>query len=171
MRLFQFSGLIRWDADSARFAEQSQSIFDSSWPKIDPVCGRLICWISFSAAVEFLGKGVCLIRDVEVRRQQGGQVKFGTLGDLQDALKRLWNVTDLEEEQRRLILKVYKHLGSEIRNRDVHAYVPNVRARHFNFVRDECVPCFNLLISCLPFETEEINKWSEEAPQFIASLR
>lgn len=171
MRLFRFSGLIHWDAGSARFTEESQSTFDSSWPKIDPVCGRLICWISFSAAAEFFAKGICLLRNVEVRKQHNGKVKFGTFGDLQEALKRLSDVVDLEEKQRQMILQVYERLRSEIRNRDAHAYIPNVRASHFDFVRDECVPCLNLLISCLPISPQEINKWSDEAPQFIASLQ
>jgi len=32
--------------------------------------GRLICWIKFSAGAEFLAKGVCLVRGVEIRIEQ-----------------------------------------------------------------------------------------------------
>jgi hypothetical protein len=170
MSLFRLSRLIQWDADSARFTAISHSGFNSLWPEIDPVFGRLVCWINFAMAAEFLAKGVCLLRDVEIRELRNGKTKFGTFGDLQNALKQLCAVVHVEKDQQQAILKGYQRLGSEIRNRDAHAYMPNVRDAHFDIVRDQCVSSFNLLISWLPEGPHEINKWCDDAAQFIASL-
>lgn len=170
MSLFRLSGLVQWSADSARFTAVPYSIFDLSWRNVDPVFGRFVCWMNFSMAAEFLAKGVCLLCDLEVRKLRNGKTVFGTFKDLQKPLRQLCAAVHLEENQRQVILKVYKHLGSEIRNRDAHAYVPNVRTAHFDYVRDECVPCLNLLISCLPGGAAEIAKWTEDPQEYIASV-
>lgn len=176
MSLFRLSGLIYWDAVSTHFTAVSHSSFDSSWPKVDPVFGRLVCWINVSTGAEFLLKGVCLRRNVEIRKPKGERTDFGTLGDLcqdgpqKSALTRLFKTVHAAEKEQQTILKGYQRLRSEIRNRDVHAYVPNVRDEHFDMVPDQLVPCLNLLISWLPGDQQEISKWCDEAPEFIASL-
>ncbi len=65
--LIKFSQLLRWNPDSAQFDRMPKEQFDSSWSAIDPVFGRLICWINFSAGAEFLAKGVCLLNGIDIR--------------------------------------------------------------------------------------------------------
>jgi hypothetical protein len=179
MSFLNFSRLVRWDINSAEFTAVPRDLFESAWRReVDPVCGRLICWINFSAGAEFLAKGVCLLRDVEVRKPKNdGTTDFGTLGQLyrhrppNDALKRLCAVVNADNKQQALLLDAYKFLASDIRNRDAHAYVPNVRDNHFAVARDQFVPCFNFLISWLREGQQVITKWMEDAPRFVASLK
>lgn len=98
-------------------------------------------------------------------------MNFGTLGDLyQIGLRRLFEVVNAPESQRQLIIDGYKYLTSEIRNRDAHAYVPNVRDNHFHDIEDRFVPCFNLLASWLKKGPQTINKLMEGSQEFIGSL-
>jgi len=176
--LLEFSRLVRWDAVSTEFTAVRPESFESAWRSdIDPVFGRLICWINFSAGAEFLAKGVCLLRDVEIRQPKGEMTNFGTLGNLYGdrppkvaALKLLCTAVNAKVDQQELLLASCKRLASDIRNRDAHAYVPNVRHSHFNLVSDSFAPCFNLLVSWLPGGPHTLTKWKDDAPQFIASL-
>jgi hypothetical protein len=175
MRLFRFSRLIQLSAGSSLFSAVSYESFESGCKEIDPACGRLICWISFSAGAEILAKGVCLLRDVEVRTGKQGATDFGTLGDLigkngkKGKLGHLADAVQANDQQQQLVMRAYKELAA-IRNRDAHAYIPNVRANHFEAVSTTFVPCFNLLTSWLPYDFEDIRQWNDEAPQFIAVL-
>ena len=54
------------------------------------------------------------------------------------------------KEQANLLLAAYSLLASTIRNRDTHAYIPNVRDHHLSLVNDLFAGCFNLLVSWLP---------------------
>lgn len=175
IRLFRFSRLIQLNAGSSLFSAVSYDSFESGCKEIDPVCGRLICWISFSAGAEFLAKGVCLLRDVELRTSKQRSTDFGTLGDLigkngkKGKLGHLADAVQANDKQRQMIVGAYKELAA-IRNRDAHAYIPNIRANHFGIVGATLVPCFNLLTSWLPYSSEDICLWSDNAPQFIAGL-
>lgn len=173
--LLKFSRLIEWEEASAKFSAVPSDSFEFLWQKeVDRVFGRLICWINFSAGAEFLAKGVCLLRDVEIRELQKGATYFGTLGNLNKspngALRQLCAKVNASDDQRKLLLGTYEYLAREIRNRDAHAYVPNVRRAHVDDVRDRFVPCFNLLISWLPAGPCVINEWRDDAPEFIATL-
>jgi len=176
--LLEFSRLVQWDAGSTEFTAVPHESFESYWrTDVDPVFGRLICWINFSAGAEFLAKGICLLRDVEIRQPKGETTHFGTLRNLYEdrppkvaALKRLCAAVNAKVDQQELLLAVYRLLASDIRNRDAHAYVPNVRDAHFNLVPARFAPCFNLLVSWLPEGAHTLNKWRDDAPQFIASL-
>lgn len=105
MSLLKFSRLIQWEKSSAKFAAVQHDLFESCWrSEIDPLFGRLICWINFSAGAEFLAKGVCLIRGVEIRkRKKGGGTDFGTLGNLygddppNNALRQLCKVVNADK--------------------------------------------------------------------------
>ena len=177
MSLLRFSRLVQWDKDLARFTATSHRRFESDWrKKVNPVCGRFICWISFSTGAEVLAKGVCLLCGVEIRKD-GAATNYGTLGDLHAdrpsklaPLRRLCALNKADASQEKMILKTYKHLAKDIRNRDAHAYVPNVRDKHFAEVSDQFVPCFNLLISWLPGGPPAINEWCENALNFIETL-
>ena len=176
-RLLSFSRLVQFDTVSGEFTEVPHELFESHWRKsVDPVFGRLICWINFSAGAEFMAKGICLLKGVEIRSCKGGTTNFGTIRDLYTdkkdkaaALKRLCTAVGANNDQQELLLSSYECLG-KLRNRDVHAYVPNVRDSHFGWVRDRFIPCFNLLISWLPEGPHTLNTWGDGAPQFITSL-
>lgn len=63
------SRLVRWDSESLKFLPVPHKEFEQSWKKnIEPVFGRLMCWIQFSAGMEFWLKGLCLLNGVEFRR-------------------------------------------------------------------------------------------------------
>lgn len=201
LSLLEFSRLVRWDSDAAEFVPVARDIFEASWlEEIDPVFGRLICWVNFSAGAEFLAKGVCLLNDVEIRRTQhvpmhpSGNLtnwvaqfrqnwkapgtlpatNFGTLGQLYSgadaALKRLCDKVNARDDQRELILAAYELLARTIRNRDAHAYVPHVRDYHYSLVPELFAGCFNLLVSWLPGGSKTLSGWQHEARQFIAAL-
>jgi hypothetical protein len=175
MSLLEFSRLVLWDAALSEFTAVPRDSFVADWQtNIDPVFGRLICWINFSAGAEYLAKGVCLLRNVEIRKPKGLQMTFGTLGDLYNkkdaALRRLAAAANATESQQRAVIEAYKHLATDIRNRDAHAYVPGVRNDHFHDVGSQFVPCFNLLVRWLPGGASIVNEWRDDAPHFIASL-
>jgi hypothetical protein len=64
--LLKNSKLVHWKKKSAEFVSIDQGRFEKSWRRIDPAFGRLICWINFSAGAEFLAKGICLLRGIEI---------------------------------------------------------------------------------------------------------
>jgi len=71
LALLDSSRLVRWTAELAAFEPIGRETFERSWRKdVDPDFGRLICWISFATGAEFLAKGVCLTRGVEIRTEQ-----------------------------------------------------------------------------------------------------
>lgn len=124
--------------------------------EIAPYFGRFICWITFSAGAELLVKGVCLVHNVDIREFPPAprSPRFGVLGDLwkgkKSRLDQLFEKVRAETEQQKVVLDTYKLLAKNIRNRDVHAYVPNVRNNDFNLISERFVPCFNLMMSWLP---------------------
>lgn len=197
--LLDFSRLVRWDPEADEFAPVSRDMFESSWRSdIDPVFGRLICWICFSTGAEFLAKGVCLLHGLEIRSSQpvplhpGGDTElhiwakqflqnsaaagtvpstnFGTLKNVSSALTRLCRKVGATEEQRDMLCAAYKLLATTIRNRDAHAYVPNVRDQDFSVVPTLFAECFNSLVSWLPSGRRTLNIWRREASEFVASL-
>ncbi len=198
--LLNFSRLVVWNAET-QFAATSQPTFESSWRQdFDPVFGRLICWINFSAGAELLAKGVCLSRDVEFRTEKPlpaypvGDLEawarryranwkcdgtltatnFKTLGTLTNeknaTLMKLCAAVGATTEGQNLVIASYDFLCRTIRNRDAHAYVPNIRESHFSLVPELFVPCFNLLIAWLPGGPSTLNTWRAEAASFIESL-
>ena len=204
--LLESSRLVHWDTDVAQFIPVSRDTFEFSWRRdVDPVFGRLICWVNFSAGAEFLAKGLCLLHRAEVRTTHCvptypsgdlahwaseftkdpkffGTVKtthFGTLGDLTRksrrtnataALLRLCRAVRATQEEEDLLMATYELLAQTIRNRDAHAYVPNVRDDHFSLVQDLFARCFNLLVTWLPNGASTLNSWRDEARQFASSL-
>ncbi len=81
--LLEHSRLVRWIPEENRFIPVPMEEFDLSWWRdIDPVFGRLLCWIVFSAGAEFLAKGTCLVHGVEIRT--GHKVPAYPTGDLEN---------------------------------------------------------------------------------------
>lgn len=140
--------------------------------EVDPIVGRLICWITFSAGAEYLAKGVCLLRGVDIRKlKNDGTTDFGTLKNLhQTWLKKLCAAIHASETDRDRVTACYEHLAS-IRNRDAHGYVPNIRDSHFDDVRNRFVPCFNLLMMWLPMGRQQVDLLITDSSRFIASVR
>jgi hypothetical protein len=191
--LLQRSRLLRWHRAKAEFVAVDWQGFENCWVRIDPSFGRFICWITFSAGAELLGKGVCLIRDVEVRKPDpkpvpraptsgadraewarqfcrnekfGGTIdttNFGTLKDLKPHLVRLSEAANADKPERELLLAAFQFLATTIRNRDAHAYVKGVRDDHFHLVAELFVPCFNLMVSWLPDGPGTLSKWMDDA--------
>jgi hypothetical protein len=116
-------------------------------------------------------------------RTSGGTIpatNYGTLRNLVDlpypkinlppALPRLFEAIDAKPSDRALLLAAYGLLATTIRNRDAHAYVPNVRDSHFHLVNTLFEKCLNLLVSWLPGGAEILTVWKRDAGQFNASL-
>lgn len=201
--LLEKSLLVEWDSIAACFTPIQKDQFEQAWRQdVDPVFGRLICWIMFAAGSEFLAKGVCLVRGIEIRTERevpchpsepiqhwapkfqkdshvGGMMMttfFGTLSDLttnkgsETPLSRLCTEVCATHKQKELLLASYDLLRKTIRNRDAHAYVPNVRDLHHSLVAEMFCQCFNLLAGWLPGGPIIINKWRSEAALFIQQL-
>ena len=68
--LLRRSNLVEWNGSGKRYIPVSRETFEYVHrTQIDPVFGRLICWLNFSAGAEMLAKGVCLLRlETDFRR-------------------------------------------------------------------------------------------------------
>jgi hypothetical protein len=101
---------------------------------------------------------------------------FGTLSSLTldhqipAALKRLVSTVSATREEKNILLAAYELLRRTIRNRDAHAYVPNVRDSHYWLVPRLFADVFNLLLRWLPGGAATLTAWKAEASSFIASL-
>jgi hypothetical protein len=103
---------------------------------------------------------------------------YGTIGSLtwQDkgslsAIERLAVKCNATTEQARIVLGTFTLLGTAIRNRDAHAYVPNVRAAHHWLVHDLFVEAINLLVSWIPNGGgHRLQQWLDQAEEFVQSL-
>jgi hypothetical protein len=195
------SRLVEWIPEQGVFVAVPRQTFEYSWRlDVDPVFGRLMCWILFSAGAEFWLKGFCLLRGIEIRkpgeapkyprdnieswareyaRNQNlhGVVDittFGTLGNLTwrengapSLLDRLLQTSGASPREDALITSAYRLLQKSIRNRDAHAYVPNVRDAHYYLVPELFARCFNIMTGWLPDGAQSLNTWLAEAPKFI----
>lgn len=207
LSLLERSGLVEWIPENARFKPVDRNAFEFYCQKsIDPVFGRLICWISFAAGAEFLAKGMCLVHAVEIRSEQdvptyptieaihqwasnfrsnwkqGGTVRtthFGTLGGLThddrktgvpSAITRLCKTVGASAKESELLHAAYELLRRSTRNRDAHAYVPNVRDSHYYLAAELYCICFNMLVSWLPGGAITLNAWKAEARAFISMI-
>jgi hypothetical protein len=95
---------------------------------------------------------------------------FGTLGTLSAALPRLFETVGASETEKDLLTASYELLRRSIRNRDAHAYGPNVRDSHYSLVPQLFSDCFNVLASWLPNGPTTLSQWRADAKQFITSL-
>jgi hypothetical protein len=201
--LLENSRLVEWIPQQATFIPVQRETFDYSIRRdVDPVFGRLMCWILFSAGAEFLLKGMCLTKGIDFRVPQDvpacptrsietwvpefvrnprlhrfTTTSFGTLADIvshnrasSSPLSRLCSMVGATAQEGDLLWAAYRLLAKTIRNRDAHAYVPNIRDSHFSLVPDLFCDCFNLLLSWLPNGPKTLNTWRADASEFIASL-
>jgi hypothetical protein len=88
---------------------------------------------------------------------------YRTLGDLiydrPAPLEQLCAATGLEHSDTQLVLAAYVLLAKSIRNRDAHAYVPQVRDQHHSLVSELFVKCFTFLITPLKSGTPPMHQW------------
>jgi hypothetical protein len=100
--------------------------------------------------------------------------KFGTLGDLlkksgaASPLETLCRRSKAASDQEDLLVASYQLLASTIRNRDAHAYLPNVREDHHWLVGELFSKCLNLLVSWLPDGAAKLSIWRDQTSQVIA---
>jgi len=100
---------------------------------------------------------------------------YGTIGSLtwqehghRSAIERLAVKCKAAPDDTRVLLGTFTLLGTAIRNRDAHAYVPNVRAAHHWLVSDLFINAINLLVSWIPDGgPHRLQQWLDEAEQFI----
>lgn len=193
--LLETSELVTWEHDSEKLKPVSQPDFERALKRFHPVFGRLICWIIFSAGAELLAKGVCLHRGVELRTQDCvpayppadvptwletfkpnspatvPTTNFGEIGKLYNGhLQSLFKKVAAPPHEKKRLLAAYEILGKTIRNRDAHAYVPRTRDAHFFLVSELFIPAMNDLLSWTQLPAGELNKWRNEAQQFIDDL-
>lgn len=207
--LLEYSRLVEWIPKDAKFVPVDRQDFESSWrERIDPIFGRLMCWISFSTGAEFLAKGVCLVNRIDIRkptlvplfprpgddidkwardfrRDQRARrgwtrvIGFGSLGALthdddeknsKAALAELCTRCNATHKEQNLLFAAFDFLRLSIRNRDVHAYVPNVRDMHYHLVPELFSDCFSILVSWLPGGPSTLDQWKAGAQSFVASL-
>lgn len=68
--LLHRSRLVEWSPASNEFVAVPRETFEYSWRMdLDPTFGRIMCWIQFSAGMEFWLKGLCLLHDIDVRKE------------------------------------------------------------------------------------------------------
>jgi hypothetical protein len=175
--LVAWSRLARWDPNTLCFAPSEQAAFESDHTGVHNSYGRLICWLTFAVGVEYLCKGVCLLKGLPVFEKKPKTVirPPQTGDDLQQWVnlvnqendgapavqekdlrtKTLTQMVDLVRQiaelggNRDRVAASMKLLASTIRNRDAHRYVQNVRSFHFSAVRDLFVPSLNDLLGVL----------------------
>jgi hypothetical protein len=192
--LLNNSKLVQWNDGSNRFETTTENEFEAHWRStIDPKFGRLICWMQFSAGIEFWLKGMCLVHNVDFRTFDqvpcypelepdawaqeflkdwsfGGTMtvtKYGTLGSLthkpkggtRAPLDGLLLAAKAREEDALLIRASCSLLARSIRNRDAHAYVPNVRGDHHGTVAPIFSRVLNTTVTWLPDGPRTLTEW------------
>lgn len=195
----QWSHLALFDQEKSRFKANSASEFAGWWStEVDPTFGRLMCWIAFSVGAEYLGKGVCLLNGLNVKDKkekpilaypssdepidgwakkvftgQGPKIvrpTYLTMDRLAHLFDSLAKNLKLGDKDRFLLVAGYKLLASSIRNRDAHFYTPGVREGHFYLVKKVFVPCFNVLVRCLPDSGNALGDWLHDAHGYIDGI-
>ncbi|SOF00921.1 hypothetical protein SAMN05446635_8995 [Burkholderia sp. OK233] len=78
--------------------------------------------------------------------------------------------TERFEAQADLMYGAFVLLTQMIRNRDAHAYVPNVRNQHENLLVDMFVPAFNTLVDWMPKTHAEINESYRKRKTLVQDL-
>ena len=103
---------------------------------------------------------------------------FGQLGQLTKRsggkpahFERLVKTTQASADEKKLLFAASRLLTMTIRNRDAHAYVPNVRDSHCWIVHDVFMPALNLLVKWIPNGGgQRLRDWRSTTSQFIHSL-
>ena len=92
--------------------------------------------------------------------------KNKTSPDIEAPFFKLFRKMNASESEENLILSSYDLLRETIRNRDAHAYVPNVRDAHVNLVSELFTDCFNIFTKWIPGGAHALNKWRENSATY-----
>jgi len=117
-------------------AATDQAGFNLHWPTIDPKFGRWLCWVAFGVGAENVVKGAFAQRQYDLKQ-------FGASLPLKTFL-------GMPDEHVEFVSTAIFRLATEVRNRDAHEYVPNVRNNDFPYLASEFVPALNHILACLP---------------------
>jgi hypothetical protein len=172
LRLITFSKLAAWDQGLQALSPAEKTQFEGrqGHKRLDPVLGRLICWVCFSLGTEYLLKRACISRGLSIESTalalrlpdatesiadwtpsalakalsaQENVPKYKTLGELP--------VSKLVPKgpDREFVRAACRLFASAIRNRDAHGNARDVRAMHFHLVPTLFVPALNKVIEHL----------------------
>lgn len=167
--LIHWSGIAHWDQNGTTLVPAASDDFELGAARRHTEFGRLICWLIFSAGSEYVLKGACLLKGLNINKQKRvlrppsmGNLavwakavaandpsvyedvnSLGTLGDL--PLRTLLKDLPAENE----LWASVELLRQTVRNRDAHQYVQNVRASHFHLVPTLFVPALNAVLASL----------------------
>ncbi|MGZ4925329.1 MAG: hypothetical protein ACXV4B_02625 [Halobacteriota archaeon] len=207
-RLICISGLLSWDESEHRFCLPSNN-FDVTWTGLDDTFGRVVLWNAFSAGAEFFFKGFLMANGVEIRSEydkvkyppgtvskewieevlkeehREQVVDFGTFNVV--SKEKINDVAKLYEsryagnfvEDLNLVKAARIVLARNIRNRDAHAYVPNIRNNHQELVGSLFLHAFNFMLGWLPPSAavpgsslpEEMTRIFSDTKSFVSGMR
>lgn len=96
-----------------------------------------------------------------------GQLRQLTEGKLPH-FERLVRKTKARAADKKLLFASYRLLTMTIRNRDAHAYVPNIRDSHFWTVEEIFLPTLNLLVGWIPSGGgKQVQDWRAGGGSFV----
>jgi hypothetical protein len=85
-------------------------------------------------------------------------------------LRQLCKKKAASPKDEELVLVAYDFLRRTIRNRDAHAYRPNVRDDNFHLVPELFVKSFNILLAWIPGGGTQLSEWRDNAGAFVNSV-
>jgi hypothetical protein len=131
-----WSRLASWDKSQLQLkAPTDQPEFDRYWNTINQRSGRWLCWIAFCVGAETLIKGAFGLHDYYAQ-------DFGAC----HPWKQRMNMADANVAG---VSDAIYQLATEVRNRDVHEYVPGERSADFPRLASDFVPALNHILECL----------------------
>jgi hypothetical protein len=169
--LIQGSSLLFLNAPSRKFGLVDMTSFEQAAADVHPRFGRVMKWIWFSTGAEYLLKGA-LISTGDLVPLSGPEkldfpseneiaswtaraftsaakttrTDYKTMSGMQNGLKQLCGRHGSERERGKSLRAAFLLLGESVRNRDAHAYVPDVRVAHFHLL-PLFAEAFNTLLS------------------------
>jgi hypothetical protein len=174
--LIRGSSLLMFDAPSLQFCPANINSFETEASSVHSRFGRVMKWIWFSTGAEYLLKGALIstgdfvplrgTEKLEIPREdemdawidkvftsaaKSSKTDYKTLSDMQLGLKHLCGRHQSESAQGKSLRAAFLLLGESVRNRDAHAYVPDVRIGHFHLLR-LFAPAFNTLLRWANFD-------------------
>jgi hypothetical protein len=134
IELIVWSNLASWNGTQLK-ATTNRDAFNAHWPKVDQRFGRWLCWVAFGVGAENVLKGAFGLKQYELKH-------FGA--------SHPWKrVLQMPDEHVDFVSKAICLLATEVRNRDAHEYVPDVRNNDFPAVASQFVPALNHIFNCL----------------------
>lgn len=169
--LIKMSSLLVFDENTGQFSPAEMDSFERAASQVHPKFGRVMKWIWFSAGAEYLLKGALISTgdfvpstgkpkldfpgqknaiDAWIDRafttaERSEKKDYKTMSDMQEGLKKICKRNSGEERTGKQLRAAFLILGEALRNRDAHAYVPDVRIGHFHLLHLFAPACNTLL--------------------------